>query len=252
MTVTGPIRTRLTVWFVTVLAVVLLLYSSAACFFLLRHLRQQLTRHAIQDLETVEGLLYFKPDGRLSLHEDYHNNPESKNVLERLLEVRSAAGDVLFRNRLLGKRSLGEALLDREGEGGYSARRFVLADSTPVQLVSRRHLFDGRPTIIRVAYSEYPLWDHFRSDLLALLLPMPLILLIAGLGGYALASQSLKPIQELTRKAEEITIDRLHRGCRLIHPMANWRTWLAYSTLSGRLNNRSNNCAGLPATLRMN
>ncbi len=205
-----PIRIRLTVWFVSTLAVVLLLYSSASCFLLIRHLRQQLTRHAIQDLETVEGLLSFRADGLLTLREDYHNNPESKHVLERLLEVRSPEGGVLFRNGLLGGRSLGDALLEGEGIGGYSERRFILADGTSVQLVSRRHVFEGRTAIIRVAYSEKPLWDHFQADLIALLLPLPLILAIAGVGGYALAARSLKPIEQIVRKAEQITVDRLH------------------------------------------
>ena len=206
----GNIRTRMTAWFVSALAVVVLLYISAACFFLLRDLRQQLTRHAIQDLETVEGLLYFTSDGRLHLHDDYHNNPESKNVLERLLEVRSPNGSVLFRNDLLGSRSLGDNMLPGEGQGGYSARKFALTDGTPVQMVSRRHVFDGGPAIIRVAFSEYPLWDRFKADLLALILPLPLILAVAAVSGYALASRSLKPIQELAKKAEQITIDRLN------------------------------------------
>jgi heavy metal sensor kinase len=204
------IRTRLTIWFVCALAVVLLLYSAAACFFLLRDLRSQLVRYAIQDVETVEGLLYFHADGRLSLRDDYHNHPESKHVLERLLEVRSPEGGVLFRNELLGDRSLGDALLPQEGEGGYSERRFVLSDGSHVQLVSRRHAIEGRPTIIRVAYSEAPLWDQFRADLAALILPLPIVLIFAAIGGYVLASRSLRPIQLLARKAEEIKSDRLH------------------------------------------
>jgi heavy metal sensor kinase len=204
------IRTRMTFWFVAALAVVVLLYSAVACFFLLRDLRTQLVRYAIQDVETVEGLLYFTPDGRLTLRDDYHNHPESKRVLERLVEVRSPDGKVLLRNDLLGDRSLGDTMLPNEGEGGYSERRFVLADGLHVQLVSRRHAFDGRPTVIRVAYSEAPLWNQFRADLIALMLPLPLVLLIAGIGGYVLASRSLRPIQLLARKAEEIKSDRLH------------------------------------------
>ena len=205
----GHIRTRLALWFVAALAVVLLLYSAAASFFLLRDLRRQLVRHAIQDLETVEGLLRFH-NGRLTLREDYHNNPESKQVLERLLEVRSIDGKVLLRNELLGGRSLGESLLPREGEGGYSPREYMLADGTRVQLVSRRHFIDGQPTIIRVAFSEDPLWSQFRSNLWNLLLPVPVILAIAGIGGYLLASRFLKPIQQIARQAEAITSDRLH------------------------------------------
>ena len=204
------IRTRLTLWFTSVLAAVLLLYTAAACFLLLRDLRSQLIRHAIQDLETVEGLLSFTRDGRLQFRDDYHNHPESRRVLERLLEVRTPEGKVLFRNDLLHGRTLGDTVLPREGEGGYSERGFVLSDGSRVQLVSRRHSIDGHPTIIRVAYSEAPLWAQFRSDLTALTLPLPLILLVTGIGGYLLAGRSLRPIQELARKAEEIRSDRLH------------------------------------------
>jgi heavy metal sensor kinase len=204
------IRTRLTVYFVGLLAVIQLVYSAAACFFLLRDLRSQLVHHAIQDLETVEGLLHFTPGSRLFMRDDYHNNPESKRVLQRLLEVRSPAGEVLLRNEMLGNRSLGDILLPDEGKGGYSAREYVLNDGMRVQLVSRFHAIDGTPTIIRVAYSQEPLWAQFRSDLMALVLPLPVVLFLAGVGGYRLASKALAPIHLLARKAEEIRSDRLH------------------------------------------
>jgi heavy metal sensor kinase len=42
------------------------------------------------------------------------------------------------------------------------------------------------------------------------MLPLPLVLLVAGIGGYVVASRSLRPIQLLARKAEEIKSDRLH------------------------------------------
>lgn len=212
MTLLDPrhIRSRLTFYFIGILAFIQLVYSGAACLVMLRDLRSQLMRYAIQDLETVEGLLNFTADGRLWLKDDYHNHPESKRVLERLLEVRSPDGQVLLRNEMLGNRSLGETMLPAEGVGGYSGREYTLEDGMRVQLVSRYHAIDGRPTIIRVAYSQEPLWAQFRSDLVALVLPLPLVLFLAGLGGYRLASNALQPIQVMARKAEEIRSDRLH------------------------------------------
>jgi hypothetical protein len=50
-------------------------------------LRSQLDHFAIQEIETVEGLLYFTPDGELRMREDYHNHPESKDVIDRFVEV---------------------------------------------------------------------------------------------------------------------------------------------------------------------
>jgi len=204
------IRTRLTLAFVGVLALVVLLYSTAAIAIQMRQLRAQLVRHAIQDVETVEGLLYFAPNGKLVMNEEYHNHPESKKVLERLLEVRSPSGDLLLRNELLGARSLGERMLPNEGVGGYSQREFTLADGTQVQMVSRRHDFRGRPAIIRIAYDETPLWAQIRSSVLALILPLPVIVALAWLAGYWLAGSALRPIQNLAKRAGEITSDRLH------------------------------------------
>src|SRR5690242_11065462 len=101
------LRTRLALWYVAVLTLVLLLSGAALSVLLFWQLRAQLGHYAIQDVETVEGLLYFTPDGKLHLREDYHNHPESRRVLERLLEVRAPNGTVLLRNERAGNRSLG-------------------------------------------------------------------------------------------------------------------------------------------------
>ena len=81
------VRTRLTVWYIGVLAGVLLLSWALTASFLFLQLRNQLDHYAIQDIETVEGLLYLGKDGSVQLRDDYHNHPESRQVLERYLEV---------------------------------------------------------------------------------------------------------------------------------------------------------------------
>src|SRR5579872_3469823 len=129
------VRTRLTLWYVFVLASVLLLSWVLTASFLFLQLRGQLDHYAIQDIETVEGLLYFDARGDLSVREDYHNHAASKQVIDRLLEVQSAQGGVLYRNERLDGQALGDKLLPEEGEGGYSARSVRLADGTPVRMV---------------------------------------------------------------------------------------------------------------------
>src|ERR1700733_8983562 len=136
------VRTRLTLWYVFVLASVLLLSWAFTASFLFLQLRAQLDHYAIQDIETVEGLLHFDARGRLDLREDYHNHPESKQILERFLEVLSPQGAVVYRNDRLAGEALGGGILPGEGEGGYSERSAHLADGTPVRMVSRRHTLD--------------------------------------------------------------------------------------------------------------
>ena len=204
------VRTRLTLWYVFMLAGVLLLSWGLTASFLFLQLRNQLDHYAIQDIETVEGLLSFGASGALTLREDYHNHPESKQVLERYLEVRSPEGGVLYRNERLVGQELGGNPIPGEGEGGYSTRSARLADGTPVRMVSRRHTLDGRPLMLRLAYSEKPIWARFEELAVASLLALPVVLALTGFAGYLLAQRTLAPLEVMARRAEQITSERLH------------------------------------------
>lgn len=203
------VRTRLTFWYVAMLAGVLLLSWALTALFMFVQMRNQLDHYAIQDVETVEGLMYFDASGRLAMREDYHNHPESKQVLERLVEVLSPDGTVLYHNERLRDQALGGSPIPNEGEGGYSTRSARLADGTPVRLVSRRHTLEGRPLLIRLAYSELPIWSRVDELGAATMLAVPVILLLAGMTGYWLAQRALAPLQEMARRAEQITSERL-------------------------------------------
>ncbi len=204
------VRTRLTLWYVFVLASVLVLSWGITAAFLFLQLRSQLDHYAIQDIETVEGLLYFDARGALNLHEDYHNHPASKQVLERLLEVRSPQGALLYRNERLAGQPLGGNLLPGEGQGGYSARSVSLAGGTPVRMVSRRHILDGHPLLLRLGYSEEPILGRLLEFALASLLALPLVVALVGFGSYLLAKRALKPLEEIACRAEAITSERLN------------------------------------------
>jgi heavy metal sensor kinase len=204
------VRTRLTVWYVAGLASVLVLSWSLTAAFLFFQMRKQLDHYAVQDIETVEGLLYFDVIGRLLLHEDYHNHPESKLVLDRFLEVRSPDGQVLYRNEHLANQGLGGRLIPGEGQGQYSNRSVHLADGTPVRMVSRSHILFGRPVLIRLGYSERPIWLQFEEFGAASVLALPIVLVLAGIAGFILTRNALAPLEEMARRAEQITTERLH------------------------------------------
>jgi heavy metal sensor kinase len=204
------VRTRLTLWYVFGLAGVLIVSWSLTAAFMFYEMRNQLDHYAVQDIETVEGLLYFDASGRLLQHEDYHNHPESKQVLERFLEVRSSEGAVLYRNERLGNQALGGSAFPSEGQGQYSNRSARLADGTPVRMVSRRHVLDGHPLLLRLGYSERPSWMRFEEFGTASLLALPIVLAASGLAGYILTRRALAPLQEMAYKVQRITSENLH------------------------------------------
>lgn len=203
------VRTRLTAWYVAVLAGVLLLYVGGASALVFFQLRSELDRFGIDDLETVEGLLSFGADGKLSLHSDYHDHPYPAEMQDRLLEVWSGDGALLYRNELLGNRVLGGKPETGEGASGYSIRTIRMSDGTPARLVSKRHLLEDRPTLIRVGFSEEPLWRHFWQIAIGMIAGLPLALGFAGVGGYFLARHSLSPIERMARRVNEINAARL-------------------------------------------
>jgi heavy metal sensor kinase len=203
------VRTRLTLWYVTIFGGGVLLYICGAAILQLWQLTNQLYHGEIQDVETAEGLLYFKPDDTVGMHEEYHNHPESLLLLDRMMEVLSLDGSVLYRNDRLGNRDLGGKPFPGEGVTGYNERTLRLTDGTRVLRISHVHSIDGRPLLIRLAYSTAQLQSRMTEFIAVLVLALPVALAIAGIAGYYVTSRALAPLAELTRRTDKITATRL-------------------------------------------
>jgi heavy metal sensor kinase len=212
------VRTRLTLWYVAVLAGLLLIYGGSASALMFFHLRAQLDRLAIEELETVEGFLTFDSSGKLSLRNDYHDHPYPAQEQERLMEVWSQDGTLLYRNEVLGDRDMGASPEPDEGAVSYSQRSIRLRDGTPVRLTSKRHTIEGHPTLIRLGFSEASLWQSFWQTVLGLLAGLPLALGAAGLAGHFLARRALSPIERMARRAHEINAERLDARLNVENP----------------------------------
>jgi heavy metal sensor kinase len=212
------IRDRLTLWYVGIFGAVLGIYICGACILQYWQLRDQLHHAEIEDIETVEGLLYFTSGGRLLLHEDYHSHPQSRLLLDRYMEVLSPNGEVLFRNERLRGMYLEGAPALHEGEVGYASTRMRLADGTPVLAISHLHYFEGKPLLIRLAYSTEPLRQRLLEFVGLLMLAMPLALVAAGFAGYRVAGKALNPLEQMARKTEKITVHRLNERIPVDNP----------------------------------
>ena len=203
------VRTRLTLWYVVILAGVLLIYGGSTCAIVLLQLRTQVDHLATEDLETVEGFLSFGSDGKLGLRNDYHYHPYTAETQQRFLEVRAEDGTLLYKNEGLAERVLGGKPEPGEGADSYSRRSIRLADGMRIRLISRRHIIEGHPAIIRVGFSEEPMWQRFWQLVIGLIVGLPLALGLAGLGGYHLARRALGPVERMARRAREINAEQL-------------------------------------------
>ncbi|MGA7929195.1 MAG: ATP-binding protein [Candidatus Sulfotelmatobacter sp.] len=212
------IRSRLTLWYVAIFGLLFAAYICTACFLQYWQLKQQLYHAEVQDMETVQGLLYFTADGQLSLHEEYFNRPESRLLLDRLLEVLDSSGRVLFRNRKLNGNSLGNQPVPDEGANSFSPRSLRLADGTPVLVISHVHVLQDIPVLIRLAYSTEPLRLQSLQLLGLLTLVLPIALIAAGFAGYRFVMKVLDPLEQMARLTERITARRLNERIPVKNP----------------------------------
>ena len=203
------IRTRLTAWYVIVLAAILAGYVAAVFIFQYALLQRQMYRDEIQDVETVEGLLYFSGQGQLELQQNYFSSPSSHLLLHRLMEVRDLSGAVLYRSPTLAGQAMGGALSAGEGNESFNERMVKLPDRTSVLMISHVHPVSGRPVLIRLGYSLSPLTSRMTQFLLLLLIGMPVALIAAGFGGYRIAKHAFRPLQTMAARAEQITASNL-------------------------------------------
>jgi signal transduction histidine kinase len=212
------IRTRLAVWYVAILAATLTIYIAAVFVFQYVLLERQIFHDEIQDVETVEGLLYFDNGGVLRLQEGYHSHPQSRLLEDRLMEIRDMSGVVLYRSDTLKGMTLGGVSSADEGANSYNERSMRLSDGTHVLLISHLHPVQGRLVLIRMGYSIAPLRQQMQRFFLLLLLATPIALVAAGFAGYSIARRALRPLDLMAARAEQITASNLNDRVVVEHP----------------------------------
>jgi heavy metal sensor kinase len=210
------VRTRMALWYVLVLGFLLLTYAGGASLFLFYSLREDLDGNLHEDVETVERLLASTAEGRITLDaaRPEHNEP----AMQRMVEVWSVEGTLLYRSPLLGDRTLGRAPVAQERKDSDEPITVRLNDGTRVRMATILHTVDTRRVLLRVAHSEEPLWQEIQEFLTVLALAFPLALVLAGFGGFALARKALAPVDAMAQKAERISAEQLSERLPIENP----------------------------------
>jgi heavy metal sensor kinase len=212
------IRTRLTAWYVSVLATLLLIFAVIVFIFQYVTLTRQIVHDEMQDVVTVEGLLYFDGSGQLHLRQDYYSRPQSHLLVDRLMEVLDLNGAVLYRSDNLDGQSLGGALAPREGDNSSNERIVRLMDGSHVLTISHIHGMNGRDLVIRLGYSLRPLRDRMWQFVWLLGIALLVTILLASITGQWIAGKAMSPIELIAARAEGITANNLHDRLVITNP----------------------------------
>src|SRR5216683_3970662 len=201
---TASIRVRLTAWYTVVLFLMLVAYA-AATFVAVRHeFFEQLDDQLHDDFETAEGFLTSAGDGRVAWSGDSRHDPD--NDADRGSDVWLASGEQVYR-------SGASASLPPVALASTSAQRryeSIAANGHPWRTLTGTTLVGGRAVVLRVSRAETKLRMQLWEILVVLVLGLPIVVVLAGVGGYMLARRALTPIDHLASEARRITAERLH------------------------------------------
>jgi heavy metal sensor kinase len=199
----AAIRLRLTTLYAAAMCLMLVLYA-AATFVSVRHeFLEQLDAQLHDDFETAEGFLTASPGGGLGWSADRHHDPDWD--ADRAADVWSPNGGRMLRSG--ASAALPPAAAAPRAGGRYES---VAVNGHQWRTLTGTTLAGGRSVLLRVSRSEDRLRTQLREILVVLVLGLPLVVALAGIGGYVLARRALTPIDHLASEARRITAERLH------------------------------------------
>ena len=216
---TLSIRAKLTAWYVGVLTVITLALAGASWWLS----TQSVMRATDASLHArVEGVRAFlqNPRTRLtieSLRDEFGEYAELTRG-EALLEVIDESGVVLCRPSIPGWSDLTAVTSPAEAASDVRPHDRLLADQ-PFRVASAQVVAHDRPYRVTVAAPMGPAYAALNQFHRLLLAVLPLLVALAGVGGYWVSRRALAPVDQVTRAVQVITVQSLDR--RLDVPRAN-------------------------------
>ncbi|MEO5886202.1 MAG: ATP-binding protein [Anaerolineales bacterium] len=202
-----PIRVKLTLWYVLLLAVTF----SAFAFYLIARFQQSLRSAVDTSLQnTVSKTLAaldendYRETGRMTFDHTGQTQVGTSVFAMRLISLDGTVWDTYNASDRVADWGPAEAGVTSQNGPGEEAEWRIL--SQPI-------LDSNGLTIgwVQAAQSLTPVIDAVEGLQGQLFLGIPLLLFFAGFGGYFLASRVLRPIEHITDTAREITAQSLSR-----------------------------------------
>lgn len=204
------LRLRLTIFYGALLALALALYAAGTSLYLLHDLSKQQDASLDREIETVEGLIALSPDGGVELRSEEGEAREGGAERGYLLEIWTASGKPMYLSEGLKGNSLGFAPDAAQKPFDRSPHTYRLQNGMRVRVEARLHRIEGRSILLRLGVSEEPLWDEFWDMVSVLAVGLPVMVLLIGLAGYAVAGKALQPVEEMAQRARKISAESLN------------------------------------------
>ncbi len=213
------IRVRLTLWYVALLALILIAFSAMLYFTLARSLYQQADDTLRVNAEQIAGAVNVE-QGQINFQNSEGDTVDAlsaraRGYLVRLVDARGAVADTNARFTVLPV-SAGALAAARSGQLSLET---VAANSHSFRILTRpiaeNGVFYGA---LQLGQSLDEVTSTLQQLLLLLALIVPLTLVLASGGGFWFAQRALAPIDRITRAAQRISAADLSQRLNLNLP----------------------------------
>ena len=202
------IRSRLTAWYVTLLAIILILFSVLLNYFLAKRLHESvdnsLTVSATVVATSATMRLGNSPlPGLNQLFEQYMN----QGNLNKFYRIYDGSGNVGSRSKNISASQfpLSQGAYADALEGKNSYETFTVGGQQPIRVITMPILFEGKLiNLVQVGTSLEAVQETLRNLKIFLFTAVPSVLILAALFLRFMARRALKPISRIIDTAREI------------------------------------------------
>ncbi len=206
---THSIRFRLTAWHASLLIGVFLLLGALMYFGLKHYLEASLGQTQMRRARQIGGTLVanLQPKDETNLVSEIKSlyAPETN---DRFIRVTRPDGSVLYASGQPKDLSFNPAGLPvlKERPEKESLRKEMLPDGRALLIAAINYAAtSGQRYLVEVGSPTISMETMLGQLRLQLLIGLPIVVLVAVGGGYLLVARALAPVEQITRKAEQIT-----------------------------------------------
>jgi heavy metal sensor kinase len=202
------IRVRLTTWYLLMLALGLGLFGIGSWFAMRASAFDTIDEELEDRIRGVEKFmeLQIAALSPVEIRDEFREH----SVLGPggdLFQVCNEKGEWLYRSAVLESSQVPIRLPDQLGDRPIYENLTV--QGTPVRFATGRVAVNGHPYTIQVAAPLHEFTQALKRFRLILSLAAPVLLIIAGFGGYWISRRALRPVDQITNAAESISIRNL-------------------------------------------
>ena len=202
------LRVRLTLWYGTALAVILVLFFVVLYGMTARALRERVDRSLEDTARVTVRSLEERRFGPFLLFEDLSQDFPELAVLDKFFQIFGPTGkitikspNILTRDIPLSRTALEAAL---RGQSILESARFQGEPALRIISVPIRH-GNTLVNVVQVGTSLQPVEETLDRLLLILLITGPAAWGLSLVGGWFLAGRALRPVDQITQAAQRIT-----------------------------------------------